>query len=255
MNNSQFKSNSHSEFKASSNSELKASPNSDFKASSQFDFADAVKIERLFENIPVELANLFKGHVYPWEVLPEIGEYLLSGISREGLTEISEGVFAAPDVKIAKSAELQGPAIILSGAEIRHGAFIRGKAFIGRDAVIGNSCEIKNSLIFDGAQVPHYNYVGDSILGTKAHMGAGSITSNLKSLGATVSVHANREIETGLRKLGAILGDGADVGAGCVLNPGTVIGQGSVIYPLTSVRGVVPSGVIVKRQNEFTAKI
>ena len=214
-----------------------------------------IKVESLFKSIPSELEELFMGVSYPWEVVPLIGEYLKEHIKKDGLNEIFSGVFVAPDVKIAKSAEIQGPAVILSGAEIRHGAYIRGNAFIGRGCVVGNSCEIKNALLFDKAQVPHYNYVGDSILGTRSHLGAGAITSNLKSLGTPVSIHAEDEIKTGLRKLGAILGDNADVGAGCVLNPGTIIGAGSVIYPLTSLRGVVPSGVIVKKQNEFTKRI
>ena len=214
-----------------------------------------IKVESLFKSIPLELEELFMGVSYPWEVVPLIGEYLKEHIKKDGLNEIFSGVFVAPDAKIAKSAEIQGPAVILSGAEIRHGAYIRGNAFIGRGCVVGNSCEIKNALLFDKAQVPHYNYVGDSILGTRSHLGAGAITSNLKSLGTPVSIHAEDEINTGLRKLGAILGDNADVGAGCVLNPGTIIGAGSVIYPLTSLRGVVPSGVIVKKQNEFTKRI
>ena len=214
-----------------------------------------IKTASLFERIPEELSELFCESEYPWEIVPHIGEYLKEHIKKEGLCEIFPDVFVSADVKIAKSAEIQGPAVILSGAEIRHGAYIRGNAFIGRGTVVGNSCEIKNAILFDGAQVPHYNYVGDSILGTKAHLGAGAITSNLKSLGTPVSIHAEREINTGLRKLGAILGDCADVGAGCVLNPGTIIGRGSVIYPLTSLRGVVPSGVIVKRQNEFTKRV
>ena len=156
---------------------------------------------------------------------------------------------------IAKTAEINGPTVILSGAEIRQSAYIRGSAFIGRGCVVGNSCEVKNALLFDKAQIPHYNYVGDSILGKKTHLGAGAITSNLKSLGTPVSIHSSPEIQTGLRKLGAILGDNVEVGAGCVLNPGTIIGRGSVIYPLTSLRGVVPAEVIVKKPNEFTEKI
>lgn len=212
-------------------------------------------IDTLFENIPPELAELFEGKYYPWEALSQIGDYIKNGIKKDGLREIFPEVYVAPDVKIAKTADITGPTVILSGAEIRPGAFIRGKAFIGKGCVVGNSCEVKNALLFDRAQIPHYNYVGDSILGTKAHLGAGAITSNLKSLGTPVAIHSTPEIQTGLRKLGAILGDNVEVGAGCVLNPGTIIGRGSVIYPLTSLRGIIPPGVIVKKQSEFTKKI
>lgn len=216
---------------------------------------DDLLIASLFSMIPSELAPLFEGIKYPWQVLPLIGEFIKDRLPKTGLREIFTDVFVAEDVKIAQTAHISGPTVILSGAEIRHGAFIRGKAFIGRGCVVGNSTEVKNSLLFDGAQVPHYNYVGDSILGVKAHLGAGTITSNLKSLGGSVAICAEDKIETGLRKLGAILGDRADVGSGCVLNPGTVIGRGSVVYPLTSVRGVVPANVIVKKAGVFTPKI
>ncbi|MBQ2876182.1 MAG: UDP-N-acetylglucosamine pyrophosphorylase [Clostridia bacterium] len=216
---------------------------------------DSISVERLFENIPEELAALFSGVTYPWEVLPNIRKYILEYLPKAGLTEILPDVYAAPDARIAKGAEIVGPTVIMSGAEIRHGAYIRGAAFIGRGAIVGNSTEVKNALLFDGANAPHYNYVGDSVLGCRAHMGAGAVASNLKSVGGSVTVHLGGGIDTGLRKFGAILGDSADVGCGCVLNPGTVVGRRSIIYPLTSVRGVVPEGVIMKGQNNFSKRI
>ncbi len=221
---------------------------------SDFKLSD-ICTEALFENIPSELAALFRGTHYPWDVLRKIGEYIRDYLPKSGLTEILPGVFAASDVKIARTAEVVGPTVIMSGAELRPGAYIRGNAFIGRNCVVGNSTEVKNALLFEGANAPHYNYVGDSILGCKAHMGAGAVASNLKSTGTPVVVHSSEDINTGLRKFGAILGDGADVGCGCVLNPGTVIGKRSIIYPLTSVRGIVPDGVIMKSEGNFVKKI
>ena len=219
------------------------------------DLLSSITLERLFENIPEELRELFEGTVYPWEVLPKIKEYIRDYLPKAGLHEIFPEVYAAPDAKIARGVEIAGPTVIMSGAEIRHGAYIRGCAFIGRGSVVGNSTEVKNALLFDGANVPHYNYVGDSVLGCRAHMGAGAVASNLKSVGGSVTVHLGDGINTGLRKFGAILGDSADVGCGCVLNPGTIIGRSSIIYPLTSVRGVVPEGVIMKGQNSFSKRI
>ncbi|MBO5196612.1 MAG: UDP-N-acetylglucosamine pyrophosphorylase [Clostridia bacterium] len=164
----------------------------------------------------------------------------------EGYSFISEGVLVGEGVTIHESVTIMPPAIIGSGTEIRIGAFLRGNVITGEGCVIGNSTELKNCILLDKVQVPHYNYVGDSVLGNKAHMGAGSICSNLKSDGKTVVIHGETEYPTGLRKIGAILGDGADIGCGCVLNPGTVVGKRTSVYPLTSLRGVYPSDCIVK---------
>ncbi|MBR4071217.1 MAG: UDP-N-acetylglucosamine pyrophosphorylase [Clostridia bacterium] len=164
----------------------------------------------------------------------------------EGYSFISDGVLIGEGVTIHKSAVIIPPAVIGKGTEIRPGAFLRGNVIIGEGCVIGNSSELKNCILLDGVQVPHYNYVGDSILGNKAHMGAGAVCSNLKSDGRAVVIHGDEEYETGLRKIGAILGDGADIGCGCVLNPGTVVGKSTTVYPLTSLRGVYPENCIVK---------
>jgi len=192
---------------------------------------------------------------YPWEVLPQIKEIVTKLIESGdlkalGYTEIQPGVWAGEGVTIAKTAEIKAPAILGPRTEVRPGAFLRGNVLTGADCVLGNSSEFKNALLLDHVQAPHYNYVGDSVLGNYAHMGAGSICSNLKSGGSNVVVHGDEDYETGLRKFGAILGDHADVGCGSVLNPGTVIGQGSRIYPLTSVRGVVPEKSIMKSATE-----
>ena len=152
----------------------------------------------------------------------------------------------AEGATIADSAIIMPPAVISSGAEIRHCAYIRGSVYIGRGAVVGNSTEVKNAILMDGAQAPHYNYVGDSVLGSRAHMGAGAVTSNLKSTGGTVVIHGEKEIDTGMRKMGALIGDGAEIGCGCVLNPGAVIGRESIVYPLTSVRGTVAPYSVMK---------
>ena len=194
---------------------------------------------------------------YPWEALSEIGTWILA-LGEELDTEEYE--LRAPQVwvhrtaKIAPTAFIAGPAIIGPGTEVRHGAFIRGKALVGENCVVGNSVELKNVILFDNVQVPHYNYVGDSILGYKAHMGAGAVTSNVKSDKTLVVIHAQEDIPTGIKKVGAFLGDYAEVGCNSVLNPGTVIGRRSNVYPLSPVRGVVPAdsiyktgGVIVKK--------
>ncbi len=164
----------------------------------------------------------------------------------DGYTFISDGVMVGESVKISETATIIPPAVIGSGTEIRCGAFLRGNVIIGEGCVVGNSSELKNCILLDGVQVPHYNYVGDSLLGNKAHMGASSICSNLKSDGRAVVIHGEEDYETGLRKVGAFLGDGADVGCGCVLNPGTVVGRNTRVYPLISLRGVYPEESIVK---------
>ena len=168
--------------------------------------------------------------------------------------KVGEDIWIAKSAKVAPTAYITGPAIIGENAEIRHCAFIRGKVIVGENAVVGNSTELKNVILFNKVQVPHYNYVGDSILGYKAHMGAGSICSNLKSDGKAVVIHGDEEYETGLRKIGAILADGADVGCGCVLNPGTVIGKNTSVYPLNALRGVYPEGCIVKAPDNIVKR-
>ncbi len=209
---------------------------------------NSIKTSSLFDCKVEYLKKLFENSEYPWEILPEIKnhikELIIQGI--EGFTEISEGVLVGKNVKIYPSAVIEAPAIIGDDTEIRPGAFLRGNVITGRGCVIGNSSEIKNAILLDGVQVPHYNYVGDSVLGNYAHMGAGSICSNLKSDKKEIVIHADTPFQTGLRKIGGILADGADIGCGSVLNPGTVIGKNSRVYPLTSVRGVIPENVIVK---------
>ena len=203
--------------------------------------------------------DLFEGKTYPWEVLPEIGDFILKlgqTLSEEEYDHPSEDVWIAKSAKVAPTACINGPVIIGKEAEVRHCAFIRGKAIIGEGAVVGNSTELKNAVLFNKVQVPHYNYVGDSVLGYKAHMGAGSITSNVKSDKKLVVVKsADEQIETGLKKFGAMLGDEVEVGCNSVLNPGTVVGRNSNIYPLSCVRGVIPSGHIFKNAKEIIKKI
>ena len=216
----------------------------------------AVKTSELFDCKNPYIKELFDGAEYPWEMLPKIKEYALSLIEKgiEGYTMISEGVLVGENVKIYPTATIEPPAIIGSGTQVRPGAFIRGSVIIGEGCVIGNSSELKNCVLLDKVQVPHYNYVGDSILGNHAHMGAGSICSNLKSDGKPVVIHADKDYETGLRKVGGILADNADVGCGCVLNPGTVIGKGTTVYPLTSLRGVYPENCIVKSSENLVIR-
>lgn len=203
-------------------------------------------------------AELFEGKTYPWEVLTEIGafiEKLGSTLSEEEYEKRGENIWIARDAKVAPSASITGPCIIGKGAEVRHCAFIRGNALVGEGAVVGNSTELKNVVLFNRVQVPHYNYVGDSVLGYKAHMGAGSITSNVKSDKKLVIVKdGEQKMETGLKKFGAMLGDEVEVGCGSVLNPGTVVGRNSNIYPLSSVRGVVPADSIFKNSKEVVKK-
>ena len=204
--------------------------------------------------------DLFEGKTYPWEVLPEIGDFILKlgqTLREEEYNHPSEDVWIAKSAKVAPTACINGPVIIGKEAEVRHCAFIRGKAIIGEGAVVGNSTELKNAVLFNKVQVPHYNYVGDAVLGYKSHMGAGSITSNVKSDKTLVVVKdktTGEEIETGLKKFGAMLGDFVEVGCNSVLNPGTVIGSHSNVYPLSMVRGVVPANSIYKNKNEIVEK-
>lgn len=207
-----------------------------------------VKTRDLFDCQNEYLKPLFDSAEYPWEMLPKIKGYIMELIEKglEGYTEISPNVFVGKDVKISPTATIEAPAIIGDGTEIRPGAYIRGSVITGRNCVLGNSSEFKNCVLLDRVQAPHYNYVGDSVLGNHAHMGAGSICSNLKSDGKNIVIHADTPIETGLRKIGGILADDADVGCGCVINPGTVIGKRTRVYPLTALRGVIKEDMIVK---------
>ena len=204
--------------------------------------------------------DLFEGVTYPWEVLPKISSFILelgASLPEEEYEKRGENVWVARSAKVAPTAFIGGPAIIGKDAEVRHCAFIRGNAIVGEGAVVGNSTELKNVILFNKVQVPHYNYVGDSILGYKSHMGAGSITSNVKSDKTLVVVKDrfnHEEIETGLKKMGAMLGDYVEVGCNSVLNPGTVIGRNSNIYPLSRVRGVVPENSIFKELNDIVEK-
>ncbi|MBE6607739.1 MAG: UDP-N-acetylglucosamine pyrophosphorylase [Ruminococcaceae bacterium] len=191
---------------------------------------------------------------YPWEALPKIGEcirYLMENLDKDKYIQLSEDVWAAKSASIAPSALINGPTIIGENAEIRHCAYIRGSVLVGEGAVIGNSCELKNAIISDGVQVPHYNYVGDSILGYKSHMGAGAVASNFRLDKKAVNVGlGDNKIPTGLRKMGVILGDYSEVGCNSVLYPGTVIGRRCLVYPLTGVRGIVYEDSIVKSNGE-----
>ena len=217
------------------------------------------RIENLYNLEQTIAKDIFEGVTYPWEVLPKIEEFIISlgkTLDKNEYEEKGENIWIAKSAKVAPTAYIAGPAIIGKNAEIRHCAFIRGKAIVGEGAVVGNSTELKNVILFNKVQVPHYNYVGDSILGYKSHMGAGSITSNVKSDKKLVIVKNGKEqIETGLKKFGAMLGDEVEVGCGSVLNPGTVVGKHTNIYPLSSIRGVVPVHSIYKNQNEIVEKI
>jgi len=218
------------------------------------------KISNMFDLNETIANELFEGKTYPWEVLPNIKDFILKigpTLPKDNYTEIKENVWVSKSAKIFDSAYLGAPLIVDDDAEIRHCAFVRGSAIVGKGAVVGNSTELKNVVLFNKVQVPHYNYVGDSILGFKAHMGAGSITSNVKS-DKTLVVVKNSEtgnhIETGMKKFGAMLGDNVEVGCNSVLNPGTVIGRNSNIYPLSRVRGCVPSDSIFKDGNNIVTK-
>ena len=217
-----------------------------------------ITVGDLFDLEHTVASSLFKGVKYPYEILPKIGDFiteLSKTLDMDKFNDLGDGVFIAKSAKVAETASITGPCIIDEGAEVRHCAFIRGKALVGKNCVVGNSTELKNVILFDNVQVPHYNYVGDSILGYRSHMGAGSITSNVKSDKTLVSVKNNGEvIETGLKKFGAILGDFVEVGCGSVLNPGTIIGSHTNIYPLSSVRGVVPANSIYKKRGEVAEK-
>ena len=216
------------------------------------------KIKNLYNLEETIASEIFEGATYPWEVLLKINDFIIelgNTLDKEEYKKIGEDVWIAKSATVAPTAYIKGPAIIGKNAEIRHCAFIRGKAIVGEECVVGNSTELKNVILFNKVQVAHYNYVGDSILGYKSHMGAGSITSNVKSDKKLVVIKNGTEsIETGLKKVGAMIGDEVEVGCGCVLNPGTIIGRNSNIYPLSSVRKIVPTNSIYKNQNEIVEK-
>lgn len=222
---------------------------------------DAIKIINMYDLEHTMAKELFLKYTYPWEVLPEIGSFIKAiGETLSDDYELrGENVWVHKTAKVFESAYIAGPVIIGPGTEVRQCAFIRGNALVGADCVVGNSTELKNVILFDNVQVPHYNYVGDSVLGYKSHMGAGSITSNVKSDKTLVIVKGNGtegefKIETGLKKFGAMLGDYVEVGCNSVLNPGSVIGSNTNIYPLSSIRGYVPGNSIVKNGNEVVIK-
>lgn len=215
------------------------------------------KITDLYDLNHTQASSYLQKYEYPWEALKGIKDFIIELGSSLGddYNEISEHVWVHKDAKVFDSAYLGAPCIIGARTEVRHCAFIRGSALVGEDCVIGNSVELKNVIIFDSVQVPHYNYVGDSILGYKSHMGAGSITSNVKSDKKLVEVHLDdTKIETHMKKIGAILGDYVEVGCGSILNPGTIVGRHSNIYPLSSVRGYVAGHSIYKNKNEVVQK-
>lgn len=216
------------------------------------------KVKNLYSLSETIAADIFEGVEYPWEALGKIKDFIMelgAKLPEEKYEKRGEDVWVAKSAKVFPSAYINGPAIIDEDAEIRHCAFIRGSVIVGKGAVVGNSTELKNVILFNKVQVPHYNYVGDSILGYKAHMGAGSITSNVKSDKTLVTVKFQEEcLETGLKKFGAMLGDDVEVGCNSVLNPGTVVGKGTSIYPTSSVRGYVPENSIYKKEGEIAAR-
>lgn len=220
---------------------------------------EQLQIKHLYNLEETIAAPLFDGTIYPWELLPKIGAYIIelgNSLSADLFEKRGENIWIAKSAKVAPTACINGPCIIDEEAEIRHCAFIRGNAIVGKGAVVGNSTELKNVILFNKVQVPHYNYVGDSILGFKSHMGAGSITSNVKSDKTLVVVKsAYGNIETGLKKMGAMIGDNVEVGCNSVLNPGTVIGRNTNIYPTSMVRGFIESNSIYKKQGEIAAKM
>ena len=203
-------------------------------------------------------AELFEGRDYPWEVLPDIGDFILKigpSLPSDIYEKRGDDIWIAKSAVMFDSAYITGPCIIGPDSEVRHCAFLRGKIIVGANCVVGNSTELKNVILFDNVQVPHYNYVGDSILGYKSHMGAGSITSNVKSDKSLTTVKSSEgDVATGLKKFGAIVGDFVEVGCGSVLNPGTVVGRNTQIYPLSMVRGAIPAGSIYKNAGEIVEK-
>lgn len=219
---------------------------------------EACKISNMYTLSETIAAGLFEGAEYPWEVLPKIHDFILElgkSLPVDKFEKRGEDIWIAKSATVAPTACLNGPLIVDEDAEIRHCAFVRGNAIVGKGAVVGNSTELKNVVLFNKVQVPHYNYVGDSIFGFKSHMGAGSITSNVKSDKTLVVVKSvDEKIETGLKKMGAMLADHVEVGCNSVLNPGTVIGRNSNIYPTSCVRGCIPANSIYKNEKEIVEK-
>ena len=217
----------------------------------------AIRTRDLFDTSGSFTEDLFTKYEYPWQILPNINAFIRQIIERglNGYTVLKPGVLIGRNTKISNSAEINEPTIIGHNTELRQGAFIRGSVIISDGCVIGNSCEIKSSIILDETQIPHFNYVGDSILGRGAHLGAGTVCSNLKADGRAVVIHADEDYETGLRKVGGFVADGADIGCGCVINPGCIIGRRTSVYPLVSLRGVYPADCIVKSASQVTKRI
>lgn len=219
---------------------------------------DSMMIKDLYDLEQTIAKDIFEGATYPWEILPKIKDFIMKlgeTLPEDTYDKIGDDIWIAKSAKVAQSACLNGPLIIDEDAEIRHCAFVRGSAIVGKGAVVGNSTELKNVILFNKVQVPHYNYVGDSILGYKAHMGAGSITSNVKSDKTHVVIKGEDIcIETGIKKVGAMLGDHVEVGCNSVLNPGTVVGRNSNIYPTSCVRGVIPANAIHKNNGKIVQK-
>ena len=217
-----------------------------------------IKVDKLLDLDKTIAKDIFLGIDYPFEALSRISEFIIEigkTLKEEDYIKKGDNIFISKEAEISPSACINGPALICKGACVRHCAFIRGSAIIGEGAVVGNSTELKNVILFNKVQVPHYNYVGDSILGYKAHMGAGSITSNVKSDKKLVIIkNKEAKLETGLKKVGAMIGDNVEVGCGSILNPGSIIGRNTNIYPLSSVRGVVKENSIYKNQNEIVEK-
>lgn len=217
-----------------------------------------ITIDELFDLTHTRAAEYLSGYTYPWEALKGIAtmiEALGLTLPNEDFLQVQDRVWVHRTAKIAPTAYLGAPCIIGANTEVRHGAFVRGAALVGDNCVVGNSVELKNVILFDGVQVPHYNYVGDSILGYKAHMGAGSVTSNVKSDKTLVTIHTQPPIPTGIKKVGAMVGDYVEVGCNCVLNPGTVVGRNTSIYPTSSVRGVLPANSIYKCKDDIVNKV
>lgn len=219
---------------------------------------ERLTIKNLFTLENTIAVKIFDGKAYPWEVLPLIGKFIVklgNELPKDKFEQRGENIWIAKSAVVAASASITGPCIIDEEAEIRHCAFIRGNAIVGKNCVVGNSTELKNVILFNNVQVPHYNYVGDSVLGYRSHLGAGAITSNVKSDKSLVKVNLEgKKIETGLKKFGAMVGDNVEVGCGSVLNPGTVVGKNTNIYPLSMVRGFVPASSIYKKQGEVVLK-
>lgn len=218
---------------------------------------EQLEITNLFDITHTLAAKLFEGKQYPWQVLKEIKTFILelgAELNPEEFDHPEDDIWVAKDAIIAPTACLNGPLIVDHAAEIRHCAFIRGSAIVGKGAVVGNSTELKNCILFDGVQVPHFNYIGDSVLGYKAHMGAGSVTSNVKSDKRDIVIHNAQGLETGLRKIGAMLGDRVEVGCNSVLNPGTIIGRDCIVYPTSCVRGIIPENHIYKGADGVVAR-